>query len=346
LGNDAGVSYRMLRPLFYRMDPERAHQRALSLLAWVGATPPARALLRALYTPSGGRAVDAFGLRFPNPVGLAAGYDKDAEAWRGLACLGFGHIEIGTVTPEPQPGNPAPRIFRLVRQRCLINRLGFPSRGAEIVAARLAGKRPAAPLIGVNLGKQKETPLERAAEDYERLMDRFAPLADYLAVNISSPNTPELRRLQQRDWLDPLLRRLTARKRELDEGLGRPVPLLVKLAPDLSERELEQAVSSIVDAGVDGVIATNTTLSRDGVHSPLAEETGGLSGAALTRRSTEVVRRIHRLAGERLPIVACGGVMSAADARAKLDAGACLVQLYTGLVYEGPSLVRRIVAGI
>jgi dihydroorotate dehydrogenase len=297
--------------------------------------------------PGRGRPVEAAGLRWPNRVGLAAGYDKDGVAWRGLARLGFGHVEIGTVTPQPQPGNPRPRVFRLTAERSLINRLGFPGRGADFVAARLEPRRrPRNLIVGVNLGKQRETPIERAAEDYEALMERFAPLADYLAVNVSSPNTPGLRRLERREGLAPLLQRLSRRRGLLTERLGRPVPLLLKLSPDLDDDDLDSALEAIQDAGIDGVIATNTTLSRSGIPARWQDEAGGLSGAALAARSTALVRAITERTGGKLDILACGGIASPEAAREKLDAGASLVQLYTGLIYEGPALVRRILDGI
>lgn len=334
----------LLRPLLFRLDPERAHALSLALLRWTGALAPLGAAVRRSLAASGARPVQLFGLTFANPVGLAAGYDKDGWAWKGLACLGFGHVEIGTVTPRPQPGNPRPRVFRLEEDRSLINRLGFPSRGAEFVAGRLRA-RPPGLILGVNLGKQRETPLARAGEDYEALISTFAPLADYLALNISSPNTPELRRLEERDWLVPLLARLGQRRAAAEREHGRKIPLLVKLSPDLGASELDAALEAITNAGLDGVIATNTTLDRTGLRSPLAQEAGGLSGAALAARSTAVVRRIHQRTSGRLPVVAAGGVMSPADARSKIDAGASLVQLYTGLIYEGPALVRRVVEG-
>ncbi len=341
-----GLIYPLSRALLFRLDPEVAHRMSLAAIARVGRVPPLRAAVASVYGVPEAEPVEAFGLRFSNRVGLAAGYDKDGEAWRGLAALGFGHIEIGTVTPEPQPGNPRPRVFRLVEERSLINRMGFPGRGAAYVAERVRGRSPGGTVIGVNIGKQKGTPLEDAADDYEELIDVFGPLADYLAVNISSPNTPDLRRLQERALLGALLGRIAARRNEVADRLGRRVPVLVKLAPDLTDEHLVTAVDEISEAGIDGIIATNTTISREGLEHPLANEEGGLSGAALTERSTRIVARIHEHAGGAIPIVGAGGIMGPADARAKLDAGAVLVQIYTGLVYEGPALVKRILKNL
>ncbi|MGC8780512.1 MAG: quinone-dependent dihydroorotate dehydrogenase [Anaerolineae bacterium] len=337
--------YPFLRPLIFRLPAERAHELTLALLRLAGSSAAGRWLVRALFAPRpNGPAVHAFGLTFANPVGLAAGYDKDGLGWRGLAAMGFGHLELGTVTPRPQPGNPAPRIFRLVEDRAVINRMGFPSRGADFLARRLAGRRPASVVIGVNIGKNKDTPLERAVEDYRTLLQRFAPLADYLAINVSSPNTPGLRRLQDRAALFGLLQPLAEERRRLADALGRPVPLLVKLAPDLADAALEAALDAILAAGMDGVIISNTTLRRDGLRSAAAGETGGLSGAPLRGLSSAMVRRVADAVNGRLPIVASGGVMSADDAEEKLAAGAALVQLYTGLIYAGPGLVRQICA--
>jgi len=341
-----GLLYPLSRALLFRLDPETAHGLSLKAIARVGRVPGLRAVVASQFSAPDTEPVDVFGLQFPNRIGLAAGYDKDGYGWRGLACLGFGHIEVGTVTPEPQPGNPKPRIFRLVDERSVINRMGFPGLGAEYVAAQLRGRKAGGPIIGVNIGKQKTTALEDAAGDYERLVDIFAPLADYLAVNISSPNTPGLRQLQERGFLGALLGRVAARRDQAAEDIGRRVPVLVKLAPDLDDEQLLTAVDVIGESGLDGIIATNTTISRDGLGHPLAGEEGGLSGAALTEMSTRIIARIVEHTGGSIPVIGVGGVMGPEDARAKLDAGASLVQLYTGLVYEGPGLVKRILRGL
>jgi dihydroorotate dehydrogenase len=337
--------YQTLRPLIFRLSPERAHTITLALLRMSGATAPGRWLVRELFASRlDGPLVHAFGLTFANPVGLAAGYDKDGLGWRGLAAMGFGHLELGTVTPRPQPGNPAPRIFRLVEDQAVINRMGFPSRGASFLAEHLCGSRPPGLVVGVNIGKNKETPLERAGEDYLALLESFAPLADYLTVNVSSPNTPGLRTLQGQAALEGLLRPLADERAVQARRLGRPVPLLVKLAPDLTDQELDDALAAILATGMDGVILSNTTLRREGLRSPRMIETGGLSGEPLRSLNTEMVRRVARCVSGRLPIVASGGVMSPDDYRQKLDAGATLVQLYTGLIYTGPGLVRRVLS--
>jgi dihydroorotate dehydrogenase len=335
--------YKRLRPIIYRLTPEQAHTITIALLGLAGKLPPAAALLRAAFRPKhDGPAVEAFGLRFRNPLGMAAGYDKDGTGWRGLACLGFGHIEVGTVTPRPQPGNPSPRLFRLVPDRAVINRMGFNNRGAEFMARQLRGLRRKDIVLGVNIGKNKNTPLEQAGQDYLTLLRTFAPLADYLAVNVSSPNTPGLRSLQTRDALEGLLQPLSEEKEHLARQLGRPVPVLVKLAPDLDDQELDDALTAVLTCRMDGLILTNTTLARPPLISPLASETGGLSGAPLTSLSTAMVAKVARRLEGRLPIVASGGVMDASTAQEKLDSGAALVQLYTGLIYEGPGLVKNI----
>jgi len=332
--------YPFFRPLLFRLDPEAAHAMTLRLIR-LGAYPPFAAVLRALYAVPE-KPVEAFGLHFQNPVGLAAGYDKDGLAWRGLATLGFGHIEVGTVTVRPQPGNPRPRLFRLVEDRGLINRMGFPGRGAGFVAGQVILKKPRGLILGVNLGKNKDTPLEEAARDYLELVRIFAPWADFLAINVSSPNTVGLRRLQGRDMLENLLGAVAAERKSLPKN----PPVLVKLAPDLTEEELDDALEVLLRTGMDGVIATNTTLSRPGLRSARREESGGLSGEPLGMRSLAVLQQIvKRLAG-RIPVVSAGGIMSASDAKARLEAGAVLVQLYTGLVYAGPGLVSTIIRAV
>lgn len=339
--------YARLRPWLFRLDPERAHYLTVQLLRLGGRLPPVSAWLRRMFdvpvVP-----VHVLGLRFSNPVGLAAGYDKDGLAWRGLACLGFGHIEVGTVTPRPQAGNPRPRVFRIPEVEALVNRMGFPGEGAAFVAGHLHGRRPEGLVLGVNLGKNKDTPLELAASDYLELMEVFAPLADYLAINVSSPNTVGLRRLQARQALKELLVLIRARRDDLADDMGRRVPVLVKLAPDLDRNELEDALAVILELGLDGVIATNTTLGRYGLDERLvrARETGGLSGAPLQARSTEIIRQIVAYSGGTLPVIGVGGILDADDAQEKLEAGAALVQVYTGLVYRGPGLVGELVRGL
>lgn len=329
------------RPLLFRLDAETAHDLTLFAVRWAGALPLVRRALEAWFAAPA-CPVEAFGLRFRNPVGLAAGYDKDALAVRGLATLGFGHIEVGTVTPLPQDGNPRPRLFRLVEDEAVINRMGFPSQGAERVAARLRRLPPRdrrSFVLGVNLGKNKETPLARAADDYLTLLRIFAPLADYLVINISSPNTLGLRQLQARRMLEDLLRKIQTTRQSL------PVspPVLVKLAPDLSDAELDDALDALLAFGMDGVVLTNTTLEREGVKSPYREQNGGLSGRPLRARSETLLQKAARRLNGRLPIISVGGIMTPQDALRRLELGATLVQVYTGLVYAGPGLVRQIV---
>ncbi|HBG74815.1 MAG: dihydroorotate dehydrogenase (quinone) [Chloroflexi bacterium GWB2_49_20] len=333
--------YKYLRPVLFRLDPENAHSLTLNLVRLAGIFPLARWLLQARYAAPD-NPVSAFGLTFKNPIGLAAGYDKDGVAVRGLAALGFGHIEVGTVTPRPQPGNPRPRIFRLVEDQAVINRMGFPGRGADFVTRQLAAiQRPSSIVLGVNLGKNKDTPLEEAAGDYIGLMHIFAPLADYLTINISSPNTVGLRRLQGRQMLNELLGAI-ARERI---SLPCNIPVLVKLAPDLEKNELEDALEVILATGMDGIVATNTTLSRPDLKSTRAVESGGLSGTPLQALSLKMLEKIVRNVGGRIPVVSVGGVMTPADADRRLQAGATLVQVYTGLIFAGPGLIKKILTG-
>lgn len=352
--------YPLFRSLLFKLDPEVTHALTLHLVGLAGRIPPSRWVLERMFTPPE-KPVQAFGLTFRNPVGLAAGYDKDCQSVAGLSALGFGHLELGTVTPRPQPGNPKPRVFRLIEEEGVINRMGFPGRGMEYAAMSLRAAgfgrrgnplvnrrllRGYAPrndtIIGINLGKNKDTPLEAAAEDYTALMRTFAPLADYLAINISSPNTVGLRRLQGREMLEGLLGAIAEERR----GSQVECPILVKIAPDLSDEELDDAVGAILDNGMDGIIAANTTLSREGVRSTLRVETGGLSGRPLTGLGDSALAKTLARVNGRVPVVGVGGIMSPDDAKRKLDLGATLVQVYTGMIYAGPGLVKRIVEGI
>ena len=335
--------YQYLRPFIFLLKPEQAHTVTIQMLRLGGSNPLTRAILFSWFqSKRDGPAVQAFGLTFSNPIGMAAGYDKDGYGWRGLDCLGFGHIELGTVTPRPQPGNPLPRIFRLVPDRAAINRMGFPNLGADFMARRLEGPRPKNLILGVNIGKNKATPNVEAVYDYLSQMRTFAAMADYLAINVSSPNTPGLRRLQSRQVLEELLIRLDQERDLLAAQHNKAIPVLVKLAPDLTDEELDGALEAVQTAHMDGVIISNTTIQRPDLISPLSGETGGLSGEPLNRRNLELVRRVVQHTGGRLPVVASGGIMTAADAQARLDAGAVLVQLYTGLIYSGPGLVKEI----
>ena len=336
--------YPLLRRLLFSLDPEVAHQLTLYALR-IGGIEPFASLLRSIYSAQQ-KPVQAFGLTFKNPVGLAAGYDKDALAINGLSALGFGHLEVGTVTLKPQPGNLKPRVFRLLEDDAVINRMGFPSMGAGHVMRRLLRRRFAAPrndmVLGVNLGKNKNTPLEEAANDYIQLMKVFAPLADYLTINISSPNTVGLRRLQGRELLEGLLGEIANARL----GADRNPPLLVKIAPDLTEEELNDAIGVILDKNMDGIIATNTTLAREGLESKHQLETGGLSGSPLTVKSEAVLSRVVKLVDGKVPIISAGGIMNPDDAKKRLALGASLVQVYTGLIFRGPSLIREIVKNL
>jgi dihydroorotate dehydrogenase len=337
--------YPQVRRLLFRLDPEGVHTYTLNVLRLVGALPPLGALLKAAFQAPAAP-VEAFGLRFTNSVGLAAGYDKDALAWRGLSALGFGHIEVGTITPRPQDGNPKPRLFRLPEDQALINRMGFPGRGAAFAAQQLKAERPPGLVIGANLGINKDTLLEQAHQDYTMLLMMFAPLVDYLAINVSSPNTIGLRRLQSREWLESLLNVLVVERKDQEQVIGKRIPLLVKLAPDLNDAELDDALDVIMRLGINGVIATNTTISRNGLLSPSANESGGLSGAPLKARGDQMVAKIYKRTEGVLPIIGAGGIMSPEDALSRLNAGAQLVQVYTGLVYAGPGFVKRILEGL
>jgi dihydroorotate dehydrogenase len=346
--------YRLvLRPLLYALPPEPAHHLTMRLMRWLAASPVWCAVLRGLCAVRDPRLeVEAFGRRLGNPIGLAAGLDKNAEAYEAFGALGFGHVEVGTVTGEAQPGNPTPRLFRLPRDRALINRMGFNNRGSADAAARIAEGRAAArarhAALGVNIGKTKLVEPEQAAEDYALSAKRLGPLADYMVVNVSSPNTPGLRDLQAVSQLRPLLLRIQQQLTALD--LPRSVPLLVKIAPDLADEDLDAVADLALELGLAGIIATNTTVSRSHLSTdPRTVEAcgaGGLSGAPLKQRSLEVLRRLRARVGDRLLLVSVGGIENADDAWARIRAGASLVQIYTALIYEGPGLVRRIARGL
>lgn len=295
-------------------------------------------------SPSYARPVRAFGLTFPNAVGLAAGFDKNAEAWPAAAALGFGHIEVGTITAQAQPGNPKPRVFRYPDYEAVINRMGFNNAGAEAVAARLA-KQPAPGArripVGINLGKSKVTPIEDATADYLASFARLADFADYVVLNVSSPNTPNLRQLQDESRLRELLSAVTTANHARAGGGNRRVPLLLKIAPDLTWPQIDAVLGVIAEFGLDGIIATNTTLARPGFFASV-NEAGGLSGGPLRHRSTEIVNYISRATHGRLPIIGVGGIVDPTSAGEKIDAGATLVQIYTGMIYRGPFFAAEI----
>ena len=363
------MMYSKFRPYLFSLDPETAHDLSLRLLR-LGASFPFDPFTRLLFhAPS--RPVEVFGLTFPNVLGLAAGYDKNAAALRGLAALGFGHIEIGTVTPLPQEGSPKPRIFRIPEADALINRMGFPSLGANAVLRtlkryrycqdnrlqqtgfislrraflHLRGAKPKRKpfILGINIGKNKTTPNEEAVFDYLSLLEIFAPCADYLAVNVSSPNTPGLRALQKRENLENLLKELDYQRKLEEKKLQKKLPLLAKLSPDLVPDDLYHALDAILSTNMDGLILTNTTRSRAGVEGfRFSAEEGGMSGVPLKSKSEAALRHAVTWTGGTFPIISVGGIHSPDDAKKRLDMGASLVQIYTGLVYEGFGLVKRI----
>ena len=331
--------YPLLRPLLFRLDPESAHNLTLTGLRHLHAVGLLKPFLPAVAAAS--RRV--MGLDFPNPLGLAAGLDKNGEAIDALGAFGFGFLELGAVTPRPQPGNPKPRLFRLPQARAIINRMGFNTLGVDHLLRQLAVSRFSG-IVGVNLGKNADTPIERAADDYLLLLDKLYGKVDFVTVNISSPNTKNLRALQGGDELDALLTAIKARQQSLTDRHGKYMPIAVKIAPDLTTAQMADMAALFRRHRIDALIATNTTLARAGVdHLAHGQEIGGLSGAPLKARSTQVIQAFRAaLAGE-LPIIGAGGILSGDDAREKLAAGADLLQIYTGLIYRGPELVRECV---
>lgn len=335
-----------VRPFLFLLDAERIHHLVFSILRLKGSIPGFKQLVALLFSyqhPSLSK--NLFGITFKNPVGLAAGFDKDAKLIDELACFGFGFIEIGTLTPKPQPGNDKPRLFRLPADQALINRMGFNNEGVEAAVERLK-KRKSNVIVGGNIGKNKVTPNENALDDYAFCMDALYPVVDYFVVNVSSPNTLGLRELQEKE---PLRKLLSFVKSRMVANL-KPKPVLLKIAPDLTVEQLDDVIEILKETKTDGVIATNTTISRDGLTAEphVVEQigAGGLSGKPLRDRSTEVIRYLRRELGPDYPIIGVGGIMSVEDALEKLNAGADLIQLYTGFIYEGPGLVKRILKAL
>ncbi|WKE67365.1 quinone-dependent dihydroorotate dehydrogenase [Gallaecimonas kandeliae] len=334
--------YSLLKPLLFRMDPESSHDLTLGQLAWLGKSP-----LKGLIAQSvPDKPVELMGLRFKNPVGLAAGLDKNGAAIDAFAAMGFGFIEVGTVTPRPQPGNPKPRLFRLPQAQAIINRMGFNNLGVDNLVENVKASNYKG-VLGINIGKNKDTPVEEGTNDYLICLDKVYGHASYVTVNISSPNTPGLRSLQYGEAFDELLSSVKARQEKLADQHGRYVPIVVKIAPDMNLEELQSVADCLRRHHLDGVIATNTTLSREGVEGlKHGDEAGGLSGRPVRQKSTETVKNLKAMLAGELPIIGVGGIDSAQSAREKLAAGADLLQIYTGFIYQGPALVKAIVEGI
>ncbi|HET8885467.1 MAG TPA: quinone-dependent dihydroorotate dehydrogenase [Salinimicrobium sp.] len=327
----------VIQPLLFKFDPEKVHHFTFDALQILCKLPGFTSIAKSKYQVSDKRLErEVFGLKFKNPVGLAAGFDKDAKLFNELDNFGFGFIEIGTLTPKPQSGNPKQRLFRLKEDQAIINRMGFNNGGVEAAVLRL--KKNTGVLIGGNIGKNKTTPNDEAVNDYKICFKALFEYVDYFVVNVSSPNTPNLRELQDKEPLTDLLNSL----QQLNLTKDKPKPILLKIAPDLSDEQLLDIIEIVKTTGIAGVIATNTTISREGLHSENKNEMGGLSGKPLTKRSTEVIRFLSEKSGKAFPIIGVGGINSAEDALEKLDAGASLVQIYTGFIYEGPKLVKEI----
>ena len=333
----------IIRPLLFRMNPEAAHHFTFNALKVIFAIPGVQFIAKQMFVlKSKSLEKEIMGLKFPNPIGLAAGFDKDGKLFQELSAFGFGFIEVGTVTPKSQPGNDQPRMFRLPKDSGLINRMGFNNEGVQVLRKRLEN-RPSNIIVGGNIGKNKATPNEDALSDYEICFEELYPVVDYFVVNVSSPNTPGLRALQEREPLTKLLQRLS----DLNQQ-KKPKPLLLKIAPDLTNEQLDEIVDIVKTVGLQGIIATNTTISRENLKTEesVTKEMGGLSGRPVTKRSTEVIRYIRKIAGKDLVIIGVGGIFNADDAKEKLEAGADLLQVYTGFIYEGPGMVKKILSGL
>jgi len=334
--------YPAIRKVLFQFDAETIHELTIKGLKSTGKTP-----LNAFYKQSvKDKPVNVMGINFPNPVGLAAGLDKNGECINAFAAMGFGFVEVGTVTPRPQPGNDKPRIFRLPEANAVINRMGFNNKGVDYLVSQVQAANFKG-VLGINIGKNKDTPEENAKDDYIHCMRKVYDFATYITVNISSPNTPGLRSLQYGEALDDLLSSLKTEQKVLAEQYDKYIPLAVKIAPDLSEDEVKSIAKSLIDNGIDGVIATNTTLSREGVEGlEFATEQGGLSGQPVKEKSTQVIKLLSEALDNKLPIIGVGGIASSDDANEKLAAGASLVQVYTGFIYQGPPLVKDIINGL
>jgi dihydroorotate dehydrogenase len=339
------LPYSLARPFLFGLDPETAHELTLESLARAQGTPLQWAYSNGMVEDP----VTIAGLKFPNRVGLAAGLDKNARCIDALGAMGFGFVEVGTVTPKAQPGNPKPRMFRLPQANALINRLGFNNDGLDAFISNVqrASFRRKGRILGLNIGKNAATPIESATSDYLACLAGVYPHADYVAINISSPNTSNLRSLQSDAALDALLSAIAAEREALAARHGRRVPIFVKIAPDLDEAQIDVIAATLKRHGMDGVIATNTTISREAVQGlPHAQETGGLSGAPVLEASNRVIRRLRSTLGPQFPIIGVGGIFSAKDAQSKIEAGADVVQIYTGLIYRGPALVDEVARGL
>lgn len=330
--------YALLRPLLFQINPETAHHLGIGVLQGAARLNHWNPFKEKQWD----NPVELMGLTFPNPIGMAAGFDKNGECIKGLSALGFGFIEVGTVTPRPQMGNPLPRLFRIPEHQALINRMGFNNKGVDYLLEQIDGSGYTG-ILGINIGKNRDTPNNRALEDYSECLEKVYSKASYVTINISSPNTPGLRELQTTEVLDQLLDGLMCTRKRLADSHGKCVPLLVKIAPDLESQDIRAMADIFVRHTVDGIIATNTTAARIGVEQhPVSREAGGMSGRPLKDQATAVVAELYTALGDSIPIIACGGIFNAADVQEKLAAGARLVQVYTALIYEGPGLVANI----